>query len=90
VFRGVYTGGSFSSSGGSNLGLWSAGQPDAIFLSVRRLGWISVNGNSTSTTLASAENIVQVQLEKFGDGFLYNKIVPEDKLSQIDPLNPPI
>jgi hypothetical protein len=77
-------------SGTSGFGLWSAGQPDAIFVSVRRLGWITLNGTSTFATFASAEDIVQVQLEKFGDGFLYNKIVPEDKLSQIDPFHPPI
>jgi hypothetical protein len=77
-------------SGESGLGLWSAGQPDAIFVSVRRLGWVTVNGTSTFATLASAEDIVQVKLEKFGDGFLYNKIVPEDKLSQIDLFRPPI
>lgn len=77
-------------SGESGLGLWSAGEPNTISISVRRLGWITFNGTSTVTTLASAEEIVQVQLEKFGDGFLYNKIVPEDKLSQMDLFRPPI
>jgi hypothetical protein len=39
--------------------------------------------------LSSGEVIKQVQLEKFGNGFLYNTIVPENQLSQIDLFKPP-
>jgi len=76
----------------SGLGLWSAGEPKTISVSVRRIGWIIAKGSSISTFANTArdENITQIQLQKFGDGFIYNKIVPADKLSQINPFEPPI
>lgn len=75
----------------SGLGLWSAGEPNTITVSVRRIGLITMKGTAVSTSLvANSESTVQVQLEKFGDGFLYNNIVSQDKLSQIDLYNPPI
>jgi hypothetical protein len=39
-------------------------------------------------TLSGTEVIQHIQLQKFGDGFVYNTLFPEDQLSQIDPLNP--
>lgn len=75
----------------SGLGLWSAGEPSVITVSVSRMGWITSNGSSISTTLdAKSETLTQVQLEKFGDGFIYNTIVPPQKLSLIDLYNPPM
>jgi hypothetical protein len=76
-------------SGNSSLGLWSSGPPNAISITVARIGWITVCGGVTSTITnpASGEIILQAQLERFGDGFLYNKIVPEDQMSKIDPLD---
>jgi hypothetical protein len=71
----------------SGLGLWSAGEPNAITVSVHRIGWIALNGTVTSTTLASPEDTVQVSLAKSGEGFLYNKI-PQDKMSQKDAFHP--
>ena len=65
------------------------GEPETMFVSVSLLGWISLRGNSTDTViLGEPEVVAEVQLQKFGDGFLYNTIIPEDELSQIDPLNP--
>ena len=66
----------------------SLGEPEALFLSVRRQGWVILNNNSTTAYLADPEVILQIQLEKFGDGFLYNNLIPEDELSKIDPLLP--
>jgi hypothetical protein len=75
----------------SGLGLWSAGEPNTITLSVHRIGIISVNGKFVSTTTdVSSQNLVQIQLEKYGDGFLYNTIIPQHELSQIDLFYPPI
>lgn len=81
--------GSYSSRP-SGLGLWSAGKPNTISVTVRRIGCLTLNGSSTSirADAASANDVVQVQLQKFGDGFLYNKIVPADKLLQIDLFQP--
>jgi len=77
-----------STGGGTN---WvpTFGEPETIFISVNRLGWITIKGNSTETVvLGEPEVVAEAQLEKFGDGFLYNTIIPEDELSQIDLLNP--
>lgn len=71
----------------------SSEEPETIFISVRRQGWIILNNNSTTVYLASPEPILQIQLEKYedkkyGGGFLYNTIIPEDELAQLDPLMP--
>jgi hypothetical protein len=69
------------------------GEPEMIFVSVSLLGWLTITGNFTDTiVLGEPEVVAEVQLEKFGDGFLYNKLIPEDELSEFDPdfdpLNP--
>ena len=66
----------------------SLGEPEKLFISVRRQGWVILNNNSTTAYLADPEPILQIQLEKFGDGFLYNNLIPENELSQIDPFIP--
>jgi hypothetical protein len=66
----------------------SLGEPETLSINVRRQGWVILNDNSTTAYLADPEVILQIQLEKFGDGFLYNNLVPEDELSKIDPLLP--
>jgi hypothetical protein len=63
--------GSYGSSPGS-LGLWSNGAPNTITVTVQRAGWVTVCGKSTSTLTDPASDIIlQVQLEKSGDGFLF-------------------
>ena len=69
------------------------GEPEKMFVSVSLLGWLTITGNFTDTTvLGEPEVVAEVQLEKFGDGFLYNTLIPEDELSEFDPdfdpLNP--
>jgi hypothetical protein len=82
--------GSYSSKS-SGLGLWSAGEPNTIIVSVHRIGSISADGESVSAAAdVDSENLVQVPLERYGDGFIYNTIVSQQKLSQIDVFNPPI
>jgi len=78
-------------SGPSGLGIWNKGQPSTVTLAVYRLGWVALNGQSISVTFANPNEIaVEVQLSKFGNGFLYNTILSPDRLSQIDLFNPPI
>ncbi len=82
--------GSFSSRP-SELGLWSAGEPNAITVSVRRIGTISVeNGAVTTAADSNSKSIVQISLQKFGAGFIYNTVISSDKLSQINLYDPPI
>ena len=79
------------SRAGGMSGFWDSAfeEPESIFVSVNLLGWIALRGNSTDTVvLEEAEVVTEVQLEKFGDGFLYNTLIPEDDLSDFDPLNP--
>lgn len=79
-------------SGPSNLGFWSAGQPNAITVSIQRLGYIVLNGSNASSFSSSPQTTAttQLSLEKVGNGFIYNTAVPQDKLQQIDPFSPPI
>jgi hypothetical protein len=78
-------------SGPSGLGIWGNGQPSAVTLTVYRLGWVTLNGQSISVTFANSNDAaVQVHLSKFGNGFLCNTIFSQDELAQIDLFNPPI
>jgi hypothetical protein len=81
---GIYT------SRPSRLGLWQAGQPNAIYVYVRRVGWVMLKDGTVSTTLANDDSMLQVELSKSGNGFMYNTIVPQDKVQQMDPWHPPI
>ena len=77
-----------SSSGGGNTWVPTFGDPETIYISVNRLGWVTINGNSNETIILSEPEVVaEAQLEKYRDGFLYNTIIPEDKLANIHPLN---
>ena len=79
----------FSGGGGTT---WARtfGEPETIFITVTRLGWVMLTGNSTeAVVLSEPEVVAEVQLEKYRDGFLYNNLISEDQLSQLDdPLYP--
>lgn len=60
----------------------------SIFIDLRRLGWITFEGNSTVVTRSSSDVLQHIELMKFGDGFLYNNLIPEDHLSQTNLLAP--
>ncbi|MFB3889056.1 MAG: hypothetical protein ACE14S_06155 [Candidatus Bathyarchaeia archaeon] len=63
-------------------------EADTIYITVRRLGWVTFSGNLTVVT-RSYETLARIQLDRYGNGFLYNAIIPMDKLSEID-LNAPL
>ncbi|PVX25595.1 MAG: hypothetical protein CW691_04140 [Candidatus Bathyarchaeum sp.] len=65
-------------------------EAETLFLSIRRVGWVTFTSNSTIVTLANNEVVEQIQLEKFGEGFLYNDLFAEEELSTIDLTCPPI
>jgi hypothetical protein len=76
-------------SGVHHVGNSSFGDVETMSVQVSLLGWIALRGNFTDTViLEEPEVVAEAQLEKFGDGFLYNTIIPEDELSDFDPLNP--
>lgn len=73
---------------GGQSGIWysSYGEAETMSIKVTLLGWMSFTGNSTNTVvLQEAKVVTEVQLEKFGDAFLYNTLIPEEELSEFDP-----
>ena len=66
----------------------SLGKPDSITLTVRREGWLIFKNNSTTVYLADSKIIEQVELQRYGDGFIYNKLFSEEQLSKINPVMP--
>jgi len=64
-------------------------EAETLTITLYRKGWTTFTGNSTIFTSANNEIVGQIQLEKYGDGFLYNDMIPEDQLSTIDLWNPP-
>ena len=74
----------------NGLGLWNFGRPNAISVSVCRIGYVTImNGIiSVQPDKQISRNVLQVQLSGFGNSFLRNTVVPEDSLTQIDLFNP--
>ena len=71
------------------LGLWSAGQPSVISVSVHRIGCVTMTSGSVSSLVDSVNiGITQIQLQKEGNGFITNNLVSPDKLSQINLFHP--
>ena len=65
------------------------GEPKTMSIQVSLMGWIAVTGNSTDTVILEEPEVAsEVQMQKFGEGFLYNTLIPEDQLSDLDPFNP--
>lgn len=60
-------------------------EAETLFITVRRIGWITFSANSTVVELADNEIVVQIQLDKLSEAtFLYNNLVPEEELANID------
>jgi hypothetical protein len=61
-------------------------KPETIFVTVRLLGWVIINGNSTTVHYGSPDPIMQIQLQRYSNGFIYNKLLTQNELSQINPV----
>jgi hypothetical protein len=62
---------------------------ETLSITVYRIGWVTFSGNSTTVTLTNKDIVDQIQLEKYGEeSWLYNTLVPEDELAEIDLLHP--
>lgn len=70
--------------------MWSAGQPDAISITIYRLGYVTMTNGAISvySDKAASNALTQIQLQTYSDGFLNNKVVATNKLSQIDLFHP--
>jgi len=76
----------------NDLGLWSAGKPNTISVTIHRIGYVTMTNGAISVQpdTESVNNKTQVQLQEYDDGFLKNEIVPTDQLAQknrFQPLN---
>lgn len=63
-------------------------EAETLSITVRRVGWVTFSANSTIVTLANNEVIEQIQLERYGEGWLYNNLIPEDELATADLISP--
>jgi hypothetical protein len=97
MFGGDFSGNEFGGLSGINSGLcplsnwlnstvsqriFNIENADAIYLDIRRLGSVILDGNSTIVTLASNEVIQHIELTKSGDQFVYGTL-PQSQLSQV-------
>ncbi|MCW4019001.1 MAG: hypothetical protein NWF00_10055 [Candidatus Bathyarchaeota archaeon] len=71
-------------------GLWRAGTPNAISVTVQRIGYITISDGSVSIYKDSSDNDITTtkQLSNYGNGFLYNNLVSEAKLQQTNLFRP--
>jgi hypothetical protein len=79
--------GSYSSNP-TGLGLWSAGKPNMISVTIRRTGSITINDSYISVHVDPTSANKSIQLPTFGDCFLYNKAMPFNELLQKDLFQP--
>jgi hypothetical protein len=63
-------------------------EAEIFFVDIRKIGLVTFNANSTLFTLPENKFIQHLELKKYGDGFLYNALFPEDQLAQIDLFHP--
>lgn len=81
---------SYTSADSSALGLFSAGKPNAISVTVYRIGYITITNGSVSVFEDPSNNTPtdMVQLSNYESGFLHNDLVPVAKLPQTDLFQP--
>jgi hypothetical protein len=71
--------------------LSNAGIPNSISVTVSRLGYVTMSNGSVTINkdaVAVGNPVAQIMLSKYEDGFIYNTLIPTEKLSQIDLFHP--
>jgi hypothetical protein len=63
-------------------------KPETLTLTVRRIGWIILNDDSTTVHLTDSDIVAQIQMQPYREGFIYNNVFAEEQLSQINPTMP--
>jgi hypothetical protein len=61
---------------------------NVLYVDVSRLGYVTFNGNTTTVTHADNGVIQHIEMTRYGDGFLYNTIIPQNQLAQTDLIHP--
>lgn len=60
----------------------------SITIKINRIGYVTIDSNSTIATPADNSVIQQIELTPYDGGFLYNTIIPQDQLSQTNLQSP--
>lgn len=53
-----------------------------VYVDISRIGYITMDANSTTATPANTSIIQHVELTPYNGGFLYNTLIPQDQLAQ--------
>ena len=61
-----------------------------ISIDICRVGYITLEDNSTITTPADNSIIQHIELTPYNGGLLYNTVIPQNQLAQTNLLDPPI
>ena len=64
------------------------GKPETLTLTVIWQGGATISSNEVVIHSATPETVLTMQLQQYGDGFIYNKLFSQDKLSSIKPIMP--
>ncbi len=77
-------------NGPTSPGLWSSGKPNAVSVTIHRIGYITMKDGSVSVYKdASISNVAaSAQLSSYGDGLLHNALVNFDNLPKTDLFHP--
>lgn len=74
----------------SGHGLWSAGKPNTMSVTVQRIGYLTIKNGSVSLykdTLETTTTAIE-QIGNYQNGFLHNDLVPAAKLPQTNLFHP--
>ncbi len=72
------------------LGVWSDGKPKSVTVTVYRIGYETITDNSfTLYNETSEPAVATASLSAYGNGFLFNQMVPTSQLPQTNLFYPP-
>ena len=72
------------------LGVWSGGKPKSITVTVYRIGYETITNSSFTLYNDTTPFVVATaSLSKYGNGFLYNQMVPASQLPETNLFYPP-
>ncbi|MCW4003921.1 MAG: hypothetical protein NWE95_08430 [Candidatus Bathyarchaeota archaeon] len=85
---GIYTG--YRPNKYIDTSLLSAGAPNSISVTIYRLGYLTMSNGSITVYKESITDkpLAEAQLNKYEDGFIYNKILPAEQLAEVDLFHP--
>ncbi|MBN2259991.1 MAG: hypothetical protein JW702_05585 [Clostridiales bacterium] len=74
----------------NGLGLWSAGEPNKISITLHRIGCVTITNGAVSVQADSngINNKKQVQLQHYSDGFLKNELVSMNQITETNRFKP--